>query len=90
MKLFFRAARRYFCSHLSASRKQRPLGFEPLEARQLLSLNPTGFEQEMLEYLNEMRVDPAAGLARIVSSTDPLVATDPMVQTALDYFGVDG
>ncbi|HUS39820.1 MAG TPA: CAP domain-containing protein, partial [Pirellulales bacterium] len=68
----------------------RRLRFEPLEPRQMLSLNPTGFEQEMLEYINEMRIDPDDGLSRLVSNTNPLVATDSDVQSALDFFNVNG
>ncbi|MDH3718867.1 MAG: CAP domain-containing protein, partial [Planctomycetota bacterium] len=90
MKSLFGTARRLLRTNVPAAPKKRALGFEALEARQLLSLNPSGFEQEMLEYLNEMRTDPDAGLARIVSSTNPLVATDASVQGGLDWFGVDG
>jgi uncharacterized protein YkwD len=60
-----------------------------LEPRELLSINPTPFEQAMLEDLNRARIDPAGELAVIFSGLDPLRASDPEVQRAVDYFNVD-
>jgi len=44
--------------------------FERLEARQLLAVNPTADEQEMLELINRMRTNPAAELSLLTKSTD--------------------
>ncbi|MFW6146594.1 MAG: CAP domain-containing protein [Planctomycetota bacterium] len=52
--------------------------------------SPTPDEQEMLEWLNDMRMDPAGHLWRMVDSIDPLHSPDPMIQSALTYFEVDG
>ena len=45
----------------------------------------------MLEYLNRFRDNPQAELDALLSSyPSPLTARDPDVQTALDFFNVDG
>ena len=73
------------------NRQQRPqLRLEHLEARDVPTINPTGLEQEMLELVNHMRIDPAGELNRLLVSTNPLQARDPAVQSALQYFGVSG
>jgi hypothetical protein len=66
------------------------LMMETLEAREVPALNPTGLEQEMLELVNTMRTDPRGELNRLLVSTSPLLARDPQVQAALDYYGVNG
>jgi uncharacterized protein YkwD len=66
------------------------LSLETLEAREVPALNPSGFEQEMLELTNKMRMDPAGELNRLLVSTNPLQARDAEVQAALTYFGVSG
>ena len=67
------------------------LTVERLEDRILLTIDPTGLEQEMLEHLNRMRTDPQGELDVIFSShPDPLQSTDPDVQAAVDFFEVDG
>lgn len=66
------------------------LRIEQLEARDVPTINPTGLEQEMLELLNKMRMDPAGELSRLLVSTNPIQARDPEVQSALQYFGVNG
>lgn len=72
-------------------RQPRPqLLLEQLEARDVPTINPTGQEQEMLELVNRMRMDPAGELKRLLVSTSPLQAVDPEVQSALQYFGVSG
>lgn len=69
--------------------------FEGLEDRIVLSLNPTGYEQEFLEHINRMRLDPAAELAVIfLNTTDPnspnyFRAADANINAALDFFNVD-
>jgi Ca2+-binding RTX toxin-like protein/uncharacterized protein YkwD len=64
---------------------------EALERRILLTLNPSPLEQEMLEYLNRFRDNPQAELDALLSShPSPLTARDPDVQTALDFFSVNG
>jgi len=67
------------------------LTVERLENRILLTFDPTGLEQEMLEHLNRMRTDPQGELDVIFSShPDPLQSTDADVQAAVDFFEVDG
>lgn len=64
---------------------------EVLEPRILLTFNPSGLEQEMLEHVNRFRNDPQAELDVLFSShPSPLMARDPAVQDAIDFFGVDG
>src|SRR4051812_5125039 len=73
------------------ARKRRiALDVETLEARDVPALNPSGYEQEMLELVNTLRVDPQGGLTRLLVSTNPLQARDAQVQAALDYYGVSG
>lgn len=76
-------------SYVKVTRRAQ-LHLEALETREVLTLNPTGFEQEMLELLNHMRSDPAGELHRLLTSTNPIHSADPNVQAALDYFGVSG
>ncbi|NLF31668.1 MAG: hypothetical protein GX591_12370 [Planctomycetes bacterium] len=64
-----------------------PLGEEPVGD---VAWSPTPFEQEMLEWLNDMRMDPAGHLGRMVDSLDPIHSPDPRIHSALTYFGVDG
>jgi len=68
-----------------------PTFLESLEARVLMSFDPTASEQLMLELLNRMRMDPAGELARLTSSLGtPARSTDPDVDSALDFFNVNG
>ncbi len=53
-------------------------------------LDPTGDEQAMLELLNRIRMDPAAELGLLVDSLDPIHSPFPDVNSALQFFGVDG
>jgi hypothetical protein len=68
------------------------LGVESLEDRMLLSVAPTaGFdptplEQELLEHLNRMRLDPQGELYALFTSLDPLVAQDPEANLSIDRF----
>ncbi|MEO1210407.1 MAG: CAP domain-containing protein [Cyanobacteria bacterium J06638_20] len=55
-----------------------------------MAFNPTPAEQEMLELLNRMRMNPSAELTLLVNSLDPIGSADPDVNSALQFFGVDG
>src|SRR4051812_2499048 len=57
--------------------------FESLEPRQLLAVDPSPLEQEMLELINRMRTKPAAELALLTKSTDA------DVNAALAFFKVN-
>ncbi len=76
--------------------RRRSLAIETLESRRLLAFDPTGFdptgfEQEVLEHTNRMRMYPAEELGVWFDNhPHPLIATDPDVQAAIDYFDVDG
>lgn len=75
----------------SSTRRLRFIpAIENLEARDVPALNPSPLEQELLEYTNRMRMDPAGELNRLLVSTNPLQARDSQVQAALSYFGVSG
>jgi hypothetical protein len=56
---------------------------ETLERRTLLALNPSGMEQEALEYINRMRQSPSAEYNLLVNSSD----SD--VNSAIAFFGVN-
>jgi uncharacterized protein YkwD len=56
---------------------------EPLEARVFLSLNPSGLEQESLELLQRMRLNPQAELDLLLNTGDP------NINSALSFFDVD-
>ena len=60
--------------------------FELLERRLLLAFDPTGIEQEMLEYANHMRIDPQGALGVLFTSIDPLISPDTSVNIAMDYW----
>jgi len=83
-----RSARRQATPFVRARRVG--LSVERLEAREVLTLNPSGNEQQMLELVNQMRMDPKGELSRLLVSTNPLQARDLQVQAALEYFGVSG
>ncbi len=73
----------------SGSRMAR--GVEALEPRLLLSaLNPTGQEQEMLELINRIRMNPATEIAQVVDSFSPIHSPDPYVNTQLTAWNVSG
>jgi len=72
-------------------RRRLPRGrharFERLEDRLLLALDPSGVEQEMLELVNSMRLDPQGHLDVLFTSVSPvLVSPDPSVNTAIAYY----
>ncbi|MBD2101703.1 CAP domain-containing protein [Leptolyngbya sp. FACHB-261] len=51
--------------------------------------NPSGLEQEMLERINQMRINPTAGLNALVNSVNPLHSLDPAINSALLQFKVN-
>jgi Ca2+-binding RTX toxin-like protein len=55
-----------------------------------MAFNPTPAEQEMLELLNRMRMNPSAELGLLINSLDPIGSVDPDVNSAIRFFGVDG
>jgi hypothetical protein len=63
---------------------------EELESRRLLAFDPSGMEQAYLEDINRMRIDPQGELNVLFSSLTPLRARDPRVQSAMDFFNVNG
>ena len=69
----------------------RRLGLEALEDRMLLSVNPamepTPLEQELMEHLNRIRLDPQGELSTLFTDLDPLVARDADADEAINYFG---
>ena len=50
-------------------------------------MDPTPLEQELMEHLNRMRLDPQGELDALFTSLDPLVARDPDADEAINYFG---
>ncbi len=78
-----------FFSPKSRSRQRRRLtAGESLEARDLLAFNPSPMEQEALEHVNRMRMDPQGELDVLFESLSPLVAKDIEVNRAITHFGV--
>ncbi|MEO1146835.1 MAG: CAP domain-containing protein [Cyanobacteria bacterium J06638_22] len=55
-----------------------------------MAFNPTPAEQEMLELLNRMRMNPSAELNLLVNNLDPISSSDPDVNSAIRFFEVDG
>lgn len=51
---------------------------------------PTDLEQLVLELLNETRLDPQRSAYRYITSFAPLRSDDPGIQSAIDFFGVNG
>ncbi|MCC7335101.1 MAG: pre-peptidase C-terminal domain-containing protein [Pirellulaceae bacterium] len=70
--------------------RSRPMMFESLESRRLLAFNPTGGEQELLQLVNRFRTDPRGEFSRLIATTSPLKARDPVLQVDLDYAQVNG
>ena len=96
VRLFREAARRHLRGLTEgvprpARRPGRRFVIEELEPRLLLSFSPSGLEQEMLELVNRMRLQPAAELGRLTSSLGtPARSSDADVDSALRYFNVSG
>jgi Ca2+-binding RTX toxin-like protein len=53
-------------------------------------LNPSAQEQELLELINRMRMNPAGELPILTNSLNPIGSADPDVNSALRFFNVDG
>lgn len=51
---------------------------------------PSAIEQEFLQRINRLRVDPQGEYNRLISSTTPLVARDAEVQRNLEFFNTSG
>lgn len=51
--------------------------------------NPSAFEQLMLEYLNQARMDPQGEFDRFITGTSPTQTIETKITQALNYFGVD-
>lgn len=72
----------------------RPRRFvlEGLESRFLMSFDPTGMEQEMLELLNRMRLAPAAEIGLLTDNVaaTPAHSANADVNSALSFFHVSG
>jgi len=71
-------------------RASRRCSVEFLEQRRLLAFNPTADEQHFFQLVNRFRTDPQAEFGRLIASTSPLVARDPILQTDLDFAQVNG
>ena len=77
-------------------RGHRHLHLESLESRRVLTgLNPTGMEQEMLELVNRVRMNPEGEPDELFISTDPgnpnfFRSTDAGVNAAFSAFGTNG
>lgn len=64
---------------------------EQFEPRLVLALNPTAEEQFMLELLNRFRMDPQAELGKLTNSLSGQASSaDPDINSALDFFNVNG
>ena len=50
------------------------------------TFDPTALEQELMEHLNRIRLDPQGELDTLFTSVDPLVARDPDANDAIGYF----
>jgi Ca2+-binding RTX toxin-like protein len=55
-----------------------------------MALNPNAREQELLELINRMRMNPADELGILTNSLNPIGSADPDVDSALKYFNVNG
>ncbi|HEV8680816.1 MAG TPA: Hint domain-containing protein [Stellaceae bacterium] len=51
---------------------------------------PSDLEQLLLQLINDARLDPLGNAARYIVTYSPLTSSDPDIQSALDFFGVDG
>ena len=75
----------------SGRRRGRFVGrMEKLESRVLLAFNPSPLEQAVLEDINRMRIDPQGELDVFFVQTRPLIARNADVQSAINFFRVNG
>ncbi len=72
----------------------KPNGLQSLEPRLLFALDPNGFEQLTLEYINRFREDPRADLLRMVNesslSTNQATSPDSLINGAMNFFDTVG
>lgn len=78
-----------FTQHKRSTVRSRPR-FEILEDRRLLALDPSGIEQEFMQLSNRFRADPAGEFSRMMISASPTKARDPQVDSAMQFFGLNG
>ncbi len=69
---------------------RRQLGIERLEPRIVLSFDPTGIEQELLQLVNRLRTDPQGELTRLVDRLNPISSPEQYILQELQYWGVSG
>lgn len=50
----------------------------------------SALEQLLLELVNDARLDPLGNAARYITSYSPLTSSDPDIQSAINFFGVNG
>ena len=81
--------KRWVKNRYRATTINRRLKVESLEERELLAFSPTPLEQEMLEHVNRMRLDPQGELDVLFNNISSLQTPDSNVNAALDYFNVD-
>ena len=63
--------------------------FPTTEQTVCLMSNPTPFEQLMLEFINQARMDPQGEYERFIISSSPVQAIEQDITQALNYFSVD-
>lgn len=85
----FSSALGYFVKHKTSGSARRRYVIENmvLERRDVPAL-PTNLEQELLEWVNRFRMDPAGEYDRYISSTSPVQSPIPGVAGAVTGFGV--
>ncbi len=66
------------------------LRLEHLEPRIVLSFNPTGMEQELLQLVNRFRTDPQGELTRLVDRLNPISSPERYIMEELQFWGVSG
>lgn len=94
--LIVRNKSQHLASHRKARRKRLTAG-EYLETRIMFAIDPSPFEQAIMEHLNRMRMAPQGELDIFFESFDPFVARGAevegsdgeLIQRAIDHFGVD-
>lgn len=85
-----RLIRRPASRRATARGASRFSGLEPLEGRILMTFNPSANEQLMLELVNRFRMNPAAELDEFADSLAPIHSADANINSALQFFHVDG
>ncbi len=67
----------------------RHLRFESLESRRMLVFDPTAAEQELLEAINRIRINPQAELSVIYTNVATLTSSDPKVTSDTRAFNMN-